>query len=80
MSGSARFFGFRRAFAFFGGVPRSVLYDIVKTVVIKRDAYGPGRHQFHATFVDFARRHGFLPRLCRPYQTTTTAEIERMNR
>jgi transposase len=58
MSGSPRFFGFRRAFAFFGGVPRSVLYDIVKTVVIKRDAYGPGRHQFHATFVDFARRHG----------------------
>jgi len=70
----------RRAFEFFGGVPRSVLYDNVKTVVIKRDAYGPGRHQFHATFLDFARHHGFLPRLCRPYRAKTKGKVERMNR
>lgn len=61
----------RRAFEFFGGVPRTVLYDNVKTVVIKRDAYGPGRHQFHVTFLDFARHRGFLPRLCRPYRAKT---------
>jgi transposase len=70
----------RRAFEFFGGVPRAVLYDNIKTVVIKRDAYGPGRHQFHATFLDFARHHGFLPRLCRPYRAKTKGKVERMNR
>jgi transposase len=70
----------RRAFEFFGGVPRTVLYDNAKTVVIKRDAYGEGRHQFHATFLDFARHHGFLPRLCRPYRAKTKGKVERMNR
>ncbi len=43
-----------RAFLALGGVPRDVLYDNVKTVVIDRDAYGPGRHRFHAGFLDFA--------------------------
>lgn len=70
----------RRAVEYFGGVPRSVLYDNIKTVVIKRDAYGPGRHQFHPTFLDFARHHGFLPRLCRPYRAKTKGKVERMNR
>lgn len=70
----------RRAFEYLGGVPRTVLYDNIKTVVIKRDAYGPGRHQFHPTFLDFARHHGFLPRLCRPYRAKTKGKVERTNR
>lgn len=37
------------AFEFFGGVPREVLYDNVKTVVLERDGYGPGVHRFHPT-------------------------------
>jgi hypothetical protein len=49
-------------------------------VVIKRDAYGPGRHQFHPTFLDFARHHGFLPRLCRPYRAKTKGKVERFIR
>jgi transposase len=32
------------AFAFFGGAPHEVLYDNMRTVVIGRDAYGPGKH------------------------------------
>lgn len=70
----------RRAFEYFGGVPRNALYDNIKTVVLKRDAYGPGRHQFHPTFLDFARHHGFLPRLCRPYGAKTKGKVERTNR
>lgn len=31
-----------RAFYFFGGVPREVLYDNMRTVVTDRDQYGPG--------------------------------------
>ena len=69
-----------RAFLAFGGVPREVLYDNVKTVVIDRDAYGPGRHRFHAGFLDFAGHCGFRPRLCRPYRAQTKGKVERFIR
>ena len=36
------------AFAFIGGTPHEVLYDNMRTVVIGRDAYGPGRHRLQA--------------------------------
>jgi transposase len=68
------------AFEFFGGVPREVLYDNVKTVVIERDAYGPGQHRFHATLWDLAKHYGFQPRLCRPYRARTKGKVERFNR
>jgi transposase len=68
------------AFEFFGGVPREVLYDNVKTVVIERDAYGPGQHRFHATLWDLAKHYGFAPRLCRPYRARTKGKVERFNR
>jgi transposase len=35
------------AFAFLGGVPREVLFDNAKTVVLERDVYGAGRHRWH---------------------------------
>jgi transposase len=65
------------AFFYFGGVPRSILYDNMKTVVIERDGYGPGRHRFHPRFRDFAGHHGFAPRLCRPYRAKTKGKVER---
>ena len=37
-----------RAFAAFGGVPRRVLYDNMKTVVLERDSHGEGMHRYHA--------------------------------
>lgn len=37
-----------RAFAAFGGVPRKLLYDNMKMVVIERDVYGAGVHRYHA--------------------------------
>ena len=49
-----------RAFAAFGGVPRKVLYDNMKTVVIERDVYGEGQHRYHAGFLDFAKHSGFI--------------------
>ncbi len=68
------------AFAYFGGVPREVLYDNMRTVVIGRDAYGPGRHRFHPRLWDLARHFGFVPRLCRPYRARTKGKVERFNR
>ena len=35
------------AFDFFAGVPREVLYDNMKTVVLERSAYRRNLHRFH---------------------------------
>lgn len=68
------------AFVALGGVPASVLYDNMKTVVIARDVYGTGVHRFQAGFLDYARHCGFVPRLCRPYRAKTKGKVERFNR
>ncbi|MBL8311208.1 MAG: IS21 family transposase [Burkholderiales bacterium] len=69
----------RRAFEAFGGVTREIVYDNMKTVIVKRDAYGKAMHQYQAGFADFARHYGFMPRLCRPYRAKTKGKVERMN-
>lgn len=66
-------------FVWFGGVPRRALYDNMKTVVLKRDAYGPKQHRFQPGFLDFAGHYGFRPELCRPYRAKTKGKVERMN-
>jgi transposase len=69
-----------RFFDAIGGVPRTILYDNMKTVLIDRDAYGRGQHRFHAGFREFAKHHGFSPRLCAPYRAQTKGKVERFNR
>lgn len=49
-------------------------------MIIDRDAYGPGEHRFHAGFRDFAKHHGFRPRMCAPYRAQTKGKVERFNR
>lgn len=66
-----------RAFNAFGGVPKEVLYDNMKTVVLERNAYGRGVHRFHPGFLDYARHAGAMPRLCRPYRAKTKGKVER---
>jgi transposase len=68
----------RHMFQAFGGVPREVLYDNMKTVVTHRDAYGRGRHRFHDGIWALAGDHGYRPRLCRPYRPQTKGKVERM--
>ena len=65
------------AFLAFAGVPREVLYDNMKTVVIERNTYGQGVHRFHPGILDYARHAGFLPRLCQPYRAQTKGKVER---
>ena len=65
------------AFAFNGGTPHEVLYDDMRTVVIGRDAYGPGKQRLQPGLRDFAHHHGFVPRLCRPYRAQTKGKVER---
>jgi len=69
----------QHAFEAFGGIPKRVLYDNMKTVVIERDATGGNAHQFHAGFLDYARHCGFVIKLCRPYRAKTKGKVERFN-
>jgi hypothetical protein len=57
----------------------TLLFTRYKTVVLKRDAYGEGRHRFQPAFWDFARHCGFHPKLCRPYRAKTKGKVERFN-
>lgn len=70
----------QHAFDYFGGVPKQVLYDNMKTVVIERDGYGEGNHRLNPLFLDFAKHWGFVPKLCQPYRARTKGKVERFNR
>ena len=67
------------AFAALGGVPRRILYDNMKTIVLERDVDGPGEHRYHAAFLDYSRHCGFEIKLCRPYRAKTKGKVERFN-
>ena len=68
-----------RAFEAFGGVPKRVLYDNMKTVVLARDSHGEGQHRYHGGFLDYAKHCGFVIKLCRPYRAKTKGKVERFN-
>ena len=68
------------AFAYFQGVPREVLYDNMKTVILQRNAYGLGQHRFHSGLWDLAQTNGFTPRVCLPYRAKTKGKVERFIR
>ena len=77
MRSEALIAGHRRMFGAFGGVPREILYDNMKTVVTRRNAYGRGRHRFHDSLWALAGECGFRPRLCQPYRPQTKGKVER---
>jgi len=63
------------AFEYFGGYTEEILYDDIKTVIIKR-ALRVDDHQWNQKFEDFFSHHGFIPRLCKPYCPQTKGKIE----
>jgi len=63
------------AFEYFGGYTEEILYDNVKTVILKR-AFRARDHQWNPTFEDFFTRLGFIPRVCKPYCPQTKGKIE----
>jgi len=67
------------AFRYFGGVAQECLYDNMRTVIIKRNAYGRGKHKLNPLFEDFAKHCGFLVKVCRPYRAKTKGKVERFN-
>lgn len=62
------------AFAYFNGIPSQILYDNMKTVVIK---HTPVEVRFNQTFEDFLAYYGVTPKACKPYRPQTKGKVER---
>ncbi len=68
------------ALAFFSGVPKHILCDNPKTIVIERNAYGDGQHRYNRHLLDLAKHYGVSIRLCAPYRAQTKGKVERFHR
>jgi transposase len=62
------------AFSYIGGVPRYIVYDRMKTVVLGEDEHGQVR--FHPAFLDFAQYYGFTPKATPPYWPRGKGKVE----
>ncbi len=71
--------GLEEAFEYFGGVPKEVLFDNAKAIMIERDAYGEGKHRWTPALMATARKYNIKPRACRPYRAKTKGKVERFN-
>lgn len=60
----------KNAFAFFGGWPRTLLYDNMKQVRLSAT-------QLHPQFLDFANHYGFTVKTHQPYRPRTKGKVER---
>ncbi len=69
--------GLEAAFAFFGGVPRELLFDQMKSVIVEDRRPDAGSLLENAEFLRFAHHHGFRIRACRPYRAQTKGKVER---
>jgi transposase len=69
--------GIEEAFSFFGGVPRELLFDQLKAVVIEDERPGGGKLLENPEFLRFAAHWGFRIRACRPYRAKTKGKVER---
>jgi transposase len=65
------------AFGFFGGVPRKILYDNLKSVVL---AHVGADVRFNPRFIDFAGHYYFKPVACNPASGWEKGRVERANR
>ena len=65
------------AFSYFGGMPKEVLTDNMKTVVTGREA---GKPVWNTRFADFAAELGFVPKVCRVRSPQTKGKVERLVR
>lgn len=64
------------AFERFGGVPREILYDRMKTAVLGEDT-AEQAIVYNAKLLSLAAHYGFTPRACQPYRAQTKGKVER---
>lgn len=67
--------GHNNAFKYFGGYTKEILYDNLKSVVIKR-MLKASDSEYNKKFLDYAGYYGFNPVLCRPYRPQTKGKVE----
>src|SRR5712692_3916111 len=66
--------GHVEAFQALGGVPRALLYDNLKSVVLERQ----GDHvRFHPRLLELAGHYHFAPKPCAPYRGNEKGKVER---
>ena len=63
----------QHAFEYFGGVPREILHDTLKTAVLSRGA--GGKIQWSPRYLDFALDYGVSPHPCNPYRAQTKGKV-----
>lgn len=71
--------GIEAALDYFAGVPKELLFDNAKCIMIKRDAYGEGAHRWNAKLLEMAKDYGFKLKACRPCRAKTKGKVERFN-
>lgn len=64
----------RRAFEWFGGVPRKLVIDNLKAAVVKAALYDP---LLNRTYVELATHYGFVIAPCRPGEPRHKGKVER---
>lgn len=69
--------GIEEAFTYFGGVPRELLFDKMKAVIIGDNRSDGGKLLENLEFLRFAAHWGFRIRACRPYRAKTKGKVER---
>lgn len=69
--------GLEQAFRFFGGVPQELLFDQMRSVVLRDLRAEGGALVENPEFLRFAAHWGFRPRACRPYRARTKGKVER---
>lgn len=69
--------GLEEAFRFFDGVPRELLFDQLKAVIVEDRRPDGGRVLENPEFLRFAAHWGFRIRACRPYRARTKGKVER---
>jgi transposase len=67
--------GIAAAFAHFGGVPRTLLGDNARALVVGRDR-ATGTVVFHPAYLAFCRDWDVQPRACAPYRARTKGKTE----
>jgi transposase len=67
--------GIAAAFTHFGGLPRTLLGDNARALVLGRDR-ATGTVSFHPTYLAFCRDWDVQPRACAPYRARTKGKTE----
>jgi transposase len=62
------------AFEYFGGTPKAVLTDRMKSVLLEME---DGHPRWHPLLADFVASLGIAPRVCKPYTPQTKGKVER---